>query len=502
MTVADCRPAPARVSWPWRIVQRFAALPEGFHTRVVPDAPGAAPRLVHGNAAGARLLGLDPDRLADPDGARLLSGHALAAGYEPLSSVYAGHQFGQYVPQLGDGRAHLIAEVEGAGGRVWEVQLKGAGRTPFSRFGDGRAVLRSCLREYLCSEALAGLGIPTTRALAVVATGEKVPREAIEPGAVMTRLAPSHVRFGHFEFFHHTGQPDAVRMLADHVIDAHFPDAAAAGRERHAAWFGAVVARTADLIAAWQAAGFAHGVMNTDNMSILGLTIDYGPFGFLDDYDPGHVCNHSDHTGRYAFDRQPAIALWNLRALGHALTSLIDVDALKAALESYWPRFEESYAERMAAKLGLARRLAGDGALIEDLLSLMAGARADYTASFRDLADLVEGRDPMARARWAARFGAERLAGVSAWLERYEARLARAPDPARPARMRALNPRYVLRNWLAETAIRAAEDAGDTAPLDEIMTLVQAPYEAHPASERFAAPPPDALKTLSVSCSS
>lgn len=501
MTVADCRPAPARVAWPWRLAPRFAGLPAGFHVAVRPDGVGAAPRLVHGNDRAARLLGLDPALLRDDAAARLLSGHALAAGYDPLSGVYAGHQFGHYVSQLGDGRAHLIAEVAGGDGQIWEVQLKGAGRTPFSRFGDGRAVLRSCLREYLCSEALAGLGLPTTRALAVVATGEKVLREAIEPGAVMTRLAPSHVRFGHFEYFHHTGQHEAVRVLADHVIDAHFPDAAGAA-DRYEAWFQAVVARTADLIAGWQAVGFAHGVMNTDNMSILGLTIDYGPYGFLDGYDPGHVCNHSDHTGRYAFDRQPAIGLWNLRALAYALTSLIAPEALKSALEAYWPYLDQAYATRMAAKLDLVPRREGDATLIDDLLALMADARADFTLSFRGLADIVEARDPMAETLWTARFGAERADAASAWLARYRARLAGAPDPARPARLRRVNPRYVLRNWLAETAIRAVEDDGDTAPLDRIMALIQDPYDDHPASARFAAPPPDGLKGLSVSCSS
>ena len=317
----------------WRLEERFRRLPPHFFTSLPSERPGD-PITVHGSASAAALIDLPPSAFAHPNFAQVFSGHAPLGGFAPYATVYAGHQFGVFVPQLGDGRALTIAELVNARGETWDVQLKGAGRTPYSRFADGRAVLRSSIREYLCSEAMAALGIPTTRALSVVATREGVARERMEPGAVVTRLAPSFVRFGHFEYFHHRGLHDDVRLLADHVIEGHFPHLAALP-DRHAAWFGEIVARTADLMAAWQAAGFAHGVMNTDNMSILGLTIDYGPFGFLDAYDPGFICNHSDEGGRYAFERQPAIALWNLQALAAALTSLVPVETLRAALETY-----------------------------------------------------------------------------------------------------------------------------------------------------------------------
>lgn len=480
----------------WRLEERFRRLPPHFFTSLPSERPGD-PITVHGSASAAALIDLPPSAFAHPDFAQVFSGHAPLGGFAPYATVYAGHQFGVFVPQLGDGRALTIAELVNARGETWDVQLKGAGRTPYSRFADGRAVLRSSIREYLCSEAVAALGIPTTRALSVVATREGVARERMEPGAVVTRLAPSFVRFGHFEYFHHRGMHDDVRLLADHVIEGHFPHLAALP-DRHAVWFGEIVARTADLMAAWQAAGFAHGVMNTDNMSILGLTIDYGPFGFLDAYDPGFICNHSDEGGRYAFERQPGIALWNLQALAAALTSLVPVETLRAALETYAGSFRTRMIALMAAKLGLGEPREGDPALLGALLNAMAKGRADYTLAFRRLAWIG---DPAGEAAWLDLFGPA-VEEAEAWLSLYRVRILGDDADARRARMNAVNPKYVLRNWVAETAIRAVEDEGDVGTLDRIFRLVTSPFEEHPEDEMFAAPPPPALCGLEVSCSS
>ncbi len=280
----------------------FARLSGDFYTKMPAEKVGRALRLIHANAKAATLIGLDPASFHDPAFVEIFSGRASFPGGESLAMVYSGHQFGTWAGQLGDGRALLIAQIRNRAGELWDVQLKGSGLTPYSRFGDGRAVMRSTIREYLGSEAVAALGIPSSRALCIIATGEEVAREKFEPGAILTRLAKSHLRFGHFEHFHHRGQSEQVRLLADHVIGEYFPDFAG----DYEGWFGDVVRRTAHMIAGWQAAGFAHGVMNTDNMSILGLTLDYGPYGFLDAYDPDFICNHTDESGRYAFRISPA----------------------------------------------------------------------------------------------------------------------------------------------------------------------------------------------------
>ena len=466
----------------------FAALPGDFYTKMPPEKAGTAPHLVHANAEAAALIGLDPREFSTPEFAEIFSGHRPFPGGEPLAMAYSGHQFGAWAGQLGDGRALLLAQLRNPQGELWDVQLKGAGKTPYSRFGDGRAVMRSCIREYLCSEAMAGLGIPTTRALCVIATGEQVHRETAEPGAVITRLARSHIRFGHFEHFHHTGRHEQVRLLADHVIETYMPEFSG----DHAAWFGEVVKRTAHLIAAWQAAGFAHGVMNTDNMSILGLTIDYGPFGFMDAYEPGLICNHSDDTGRYAFDMQPAIAHWNLRALALALSSLIPTPTLIAALDTYESLFRSRYRALMRAKLGLVQdRGLEDDKLIAELLNLMVQAQGDYTLIFRGLSDPGEA--------WLVLFSSVQVE-AAVWLARYRVRMAGEGDQGKA--MNAVNPKYVLRNWVAEAAIRAVEDQGDSAPLDRILRLVQSPFDAHQGDDAFAAPPAAEYGGLCVSCSS
>ncbi|MEQ1626103.1 MAG: protein adenylyltransferase SelO, partial [Nitrospira sp.] len=314
----------------------YARLPESFHAKLNPTPFSSAPYLISFNRAAAELIDLDPAEASRPEFAGVFGGSLLVPGMEPLAMLYSGHQFGVYVPQLGDGRAILLGEVQNDRGEKWDLQLKGAGMTPFSRDGDGRAVLRSTIREYLCSEAMHGLGIPTTRALCIVGSDHQVYREQVETGAVVLRMAPTHVRFGSFEVFYYRKQHEQLKVLADYVIAQHYPHLVEVS-DKYARFFTEVVERTAKLIAQWQAVGWAHGVMNTDNMSILGITLDYGPFGFIDDYDPGFICNHSDHNGRYAFNQQPYIGLWNLSCLAQALLPLAEKDALKAALDSYTP---------------------------------------------------------------------------------------------------------------------------------------------------------------------
>jgi uncharacterized protein YdiU (UPF0061 family) len=469
-----------------RLENHYAQLPEDFYTKMSAEKVGDSLRLIHANPAAAELLDLDPAVFRDPNFVEVVSGHRMLEGFSPLAMVYSGHQFGVWAGQLGDGRALLIGQVRNRKGELWDIQLKGAGRTPYSRFGDGRAVMRSTIREYLASEALAALGIPTSRALAIVATGETVMRETPEPGAVLTRLARSHIRFGHFEHFFHRGMKDEVRQLADHVMAEYFPQIPAGD---YAGWFGEVVCRTAELIAQWQAAGFAHGVMNTDNMSILGLTIDYGPYGFMDAYDPRFICNHTDEQGRYSFVNQPMIAHWNLRALALTLSDLITTDVLLEKLAGYEEHFGAKYHTLMRAKLGLSREEEGDDRLIGTLLTLMAKARADYTLSFRKLS----GEDTA----WLALFGAANAEAAS-WLSRYRERTEGEDLNG----LDLINPNYVLRNWVAETVIRAVEDQGDVATLDRIFNIVRTPFEKHDGDEAFSAPPPPDMCDLEVSCSS
>lgn len=484
----------------------YDRLGEAFYTLMPPEKVTDEPVLIHASADAAALIGLDPAGFGDPAFARVFSGVDPLPGYAPRAMVYSGHQFGQWAGQLGDGRALIIGQTRDPHGELWDIQLKGAGRTPYSRFGDGRAVVRSSIREYLCSEAMAALGVPTTRALCVVGTRRPVRREAIEPGAVVTRLMRSNIRFGHFEHFHHGRQPDEVRRLADYVIETHHPELADLP-DRHEAWFAQVVARTARLMARWQALGFAHGVMNTDNMSILGDTLDYGPFGFMDAFDPSLICNHSDEWGRYAFDQQPGVGLWNLQALAVALQSLIKGEAMNAALKSFAPHFLECYDAQLRAKTGLANtgsggQEEGDDELIADLLGLMKRAKADYPQSFRLLSSTDSNPG---RARWTALFDEATRPEAFTWLDRWQARVEAAPEGfAGAARgMNAANPKFVLRNWVAETAIRAVEDRGDVATLDRIFRLVTRPFEEHDeADEIFAAGPAGEMRDLEVSCSS
>src|SRR5438094_7158453 len=339
----------------------FAHLPEVFHAKVTPT-PLKNPFLVSFNRDAAALIELSPEEADRPEFAGCFGGQYLLPGSEPIATVYAGHQFGAYVSRLGDGRAVLLGEIRNSLGEKWDLHLKGAGLTPFSRDDDGRAVLRSCIREYLCSEAMHGLGIPTTRALCVVGSEEEVLREQVEPGATMLRLAPSHLRFGHFEYFYWRRQFDHLKTLADYVIAQDYSNVADLqdAPDKYVRFYHEVAVRTARLIAKWQAVGFAHGVMNSDNMSVLGMTLDYGPFGFLDAYNPAFICNHSDHQGRYAFHNQPDVGYFNLRCLAQALTPLVPDEAFKAGLDAYEAMFAEHYAGLMREQLGLRESGPGD----------------------------------------------------------------------------------------------------------------------------------------------
>ncbi len=485
---------------PWQSLvtdNSFAALPEAFYTRLATQPLRQAPRLLHANTDAAALIGLAPAALQTPEFLAVVAGSEPLPGGATLAAVYSGHQFGVWAGQLGDGRAHLLGEVRGPQGN-WELQLKGSGRTPYSRMGDGRAVLRSSVREYLASEAMHGLGIPTTRALALVAADDQVARETIESAAVVTRMSPSFVRFGSFEHWASQKQPELLRVLADYVIDRHYPGCRDLPGSAVAGMLAEVTRRTGTLMADWLAVGFCHGVMNTDNMSILGLTLDYGPYGFMDGFDAGHICNHTDSGGRYAWNVQPSVGHWNLQRLAAALHAIEpDQDALRAALDGYEAAFLGRWHERIAAKLGLAGWQADDETLLDDLLRLMHESRADFTLSFRRLSGVVAGQ----RGPWLDLF-IDRDA-ASAWLDRHAARLAVDARAATQviAGMDASNPLYVLRNHLAEQAIRAAAQ-GDASEIDTLMMLLRQPFDARPDHEAYAEPAPDWAADLHVSCSS
>jgi len=467
-----------------RFEDGYGALGERFVERVAPT-PLHAPYLVAFSPDVAGLLA--PDGALQPDAALLdvMAGNAIPAGADPFAAVYAGHQFGVFVRQLGDGRAITLGEVDTGVGR-WEWQLKGAGMTAFSRFGDGRAVLRSTVREYLCSEAMHHLGIPTTRALGIAGSVDPVYRETPETAAVLSRVAPSHVRFGTFEYFHYRGDDDAVRLLADTTIARFFGEVDPAGENKYAGFLRAVAVRTARLVAKWQTVGFEHGVMNTDNMSILGLTIDYGPFGFMERYDPGWICNHSDEAGRYAFDRQPGVALWNCHALAAALVALVPREEAQAALGAFEPAYRAAYVGAMRDKLGLSEERADDVDLVLTLLDALARDGADYTTFFRRLCD-----DPP-------------IGGALApWLARYRDRIAdeAIPPVERRVHMLRVNPAYVLRNHLAQAAIERAQ-AGDFGEIARLADALRAPYDERPGYEGYAEPAPAGAPAVEVSCSS
>ena len=474
---------------------RFHQLGRDFYTPLAPQ-PLRAPYWVGRCEAVADMLGLARSQLQSEALLQALSGNRPISGTQPLASVYSGHQFGNWAGQLGDGRAILLGEANGL-----EVQLKGSGLTPYSRMGDGRAVLRSSIREFLCSEAMHGLGISTTRALCVTGSDDEVWRETPETSAVVTRVAPSFIRFGHFEHFAARNQMAQLRTLADYCIKRYYPDcltSEALGGNPYANLLQAVTERTATMVAHWQSVGFCHGVMNTDNMSMLGLTMDYGPFQFLDAYDPGHICNHTDQGGRYAFARQPDMAHWNLYALAQALMPLIEDQPLALqALASFQPIFEAKFHQLMCAKLGLAD-VAGVSiqTLLTDLLELMAQDRVDYTLFWRRLshAAATDAFDPV-RDLFLQR------PAFDAWTLRYSELLMHTGKGLQANLMHKSNPKFVLRNYLGEEAIQAAKLKNFT-PLAELLNVLQHPFDEHPAHDAWAGFPPDWAAGISISCSS
>ena len=481
--------------------------------------PVRAPRLLAHSPEMAARLGLSEAEVRSPEFAEVFGGNVLLPGMQAFAANYGGHQFGHWAGQLGDGRAITLGEAVTGDGERWELQLKGAGPTPYSRHADGRAVLRSSVREFLCSEAMHHLGVPTTRALSLVGTGEQVERDMfydghprMEPGAVVCRVAPSFLRFGSFELPASRGDAGLLRRLVDFTIRRDFPGLAGEGEALRGAWFGEVCARTAVLVAEWMRVGFVHGVLNTDNMSILGLTIDYGPYGWIDDFDPDWTPNTTDaHGRRYRFGWQPKIAYWNLTRLAHALAHVFDDHA---PLQDGLHRFQEAFAaadrDTVARKLGLAECRDEDLELMQALHALLQAAEADMTLFFRNLAR-VDPADPSPAPLETAFYDPARreAAGpaLAAWLQRYAARLATDPLAAdeRRARMDAANPKFVLRNYLAQQAIERAE-AGDLSEVHALQDVLRRPYDEQPGRERYAARRPDWARnrpgSSMLSCSS
>ena len=475
----------------------YAKLPEQFYVKM-PPTPVKAPGLIRINTGLAELLGLDADALASPEGVEILAGNRVAAGSEPLAMAYAGHQFGGWSPQLGDGRAILLGEVIGTDGIRRDIQLKGSGRTPFSRMGDGRAALGPVLREYIVSEAMFALGIPTTRSLAAVTTGENVFREGAIPGAVLTRVAESHVRVGTFQYFVARGDMDSVKLLADHVIARHYPEAAETKRP-YIALLDAVMEKQARLIAQWMQIGFIHGVMNTDNTTISGETIDYGPCAFMDIYHPHTVYSSIDEMGRYAYGNQASVIQWNLARFAQCLLPFLDEDEEKGLadaqemIDTFPPRFDTALAAGYQKKLGLTAEQDGDIELAQDLLKRMAESTADFTNTFRRLANAI---DPSGADLDQPRDVFREPETFDAWAEKWKARLQQesaSPEDIATS-LRAANPLYIPRNHLVEEAIRAAEDNGDFSVFHALVEVLENPFTEQDGKDAYTLPPrPDQI---------
>lgn len=449
-----------------------------FYRRVDPT-PLAAPYFAHCNAQAARLLGLNAEQISNDEALRCFNGDALPPGMQPIATVYAGHQFGIFTSQLGDGRAITLGETQGVNRQTYEIQLKGAGLTPYSRTLDGRYPLGAAIREYLAGEALTALGIPCTRALCLLGSGTEIRRERGETAAILVRMARSHIRFGHFEYFHHRDDIDDLRELFVFVIERHFPELLNEAAEK---WplrlLETVIERTARLIAGWQSVGFVHGVMNTDNMALSGETLDLGPFGFMEAYDPGFSPNPSDDQHRYQYDQQPDIGRWNCLALAQAFTALLSSPTIPAGLlRLYRQTYQQHYLQAMRAKLGLQTQHPGDADLVNNLLSALACTGADYASFFRDLARFGPGR------------GLRYSASLQNWLDSYQDRLSleKSPPGERRERMSRVNPCYVLRGHLLDQAVQSAGQ-GDFTELDRLTTLLQNPYEEQPGMDFYSLP--------------
>lgn len=486
-----------------RFANAFADLPPAFYTHLQPT-PLPQPYLVGVSADAAGLIGLNPTEADSEPFIELFTGNLIGPDSKPLAAVYSGHQFGQWAGQLGDGRAILLGDVPARDGGRMELQLKGAGQTPYSRMGDGRAVLRSSIREFLCSEAMAALGIPTTRALCVTGSAQQVRRETLETTAVVTRMSPSFIRFGSFEHWYYNKRHDELKLLADNVIANFYPELLAQ-QNPYAALLAEVTRRTAHLMAHWQAVGFMHGVMNTDNMSILGLTLDYGPFGFMEAFDARHICNHTDQQGRYSYQMQPRIGQWNCFALGQAMLPLIgSVEETEAALAHYEAEFAAKNDELLHAKLGLTTRQIDDDKLFEGMFAILQTSHVDFTLFFRRLGNLqvdlqIDGNE-----------GDENLRDLfierpvfDAWAQQYRTRLRQenSIDAVRKLAMDASNPKYVLRNYLAQVAIDKAQNQ-DYSEVAKLLSILQHPYDEQPEHDKYADLPPDWASHLEVSCSS
>ena len=479
----------------------YARLPERFYATVAPTRV-PAPRLLRLNEPLAAQLGLDADWLKSPDGMAMLAGNDVPAGAASIATAYAGHQFGGFSPQLGDGRAILLGEILDRDGRRQDIQLKGAGPTPFSRRGDGRAALGPVLREYIVSEAMAALGIPTTRALAAVLTGDWVRRETLLPGAILTRVASSHIRIGTFQFFAARGDHEGLRLLADHVISRHYP--ACTGDARYLALLEAVIAAQAALVAQWMTIGFIHGVMNTDNMSIAGETIDYGPCAFMDTYHPTTVFSSIDERGRYAYANQPPIARWNLTRFAETLLPLLAEDQDKAvaiaqeAIDRFDPQFQAHLIAGFRRKLGLASEEAEDVELIKELLGTMQQGEADFTLVFRRLSEAAGSANNSDACR--SLFGSPSAFDV--WEERWRQRLLREAEPpkARQDAMLRANPLFIARNHQVEAVIEAAVERNDLAPFETLLEVLARPFDAQPGREDYARPPALHERVLATFC--
>ena len=466
----------------------FFELPKEFYT--LQDWQGFDnPKIVIENHLMKNALGIqgaDNQELLE-----IFNGTKKIDSLKPLSMVYSGHQFGQYVEQLGDGRGLLFAQINSNEGLL-DIHLKGAGKTPYSRFGDGRAVLRSVIREYLCGEAMYALSIPTTRALMIIGSDEMVIREKSESAAMLVRTAKTHIRFGNFEYFHYNNKPEHVKALADFCINS-YPEYFSRTKDAYEDFFRVIVKNTANMVAHWQAYGFNHGVMNTDNMSILGETFDYGPYGFMEDYNPSHICNHSDHQGRYAFKNQPYIGLWNCSALGHALSSLISEESQTEILQTYEENFQNTLAELYRKKLGLGLEEPEDAALIQGLLDIMESEKLDYTNTFRNLMHTLTNK-----------ISPELSSEISkSWVVSFLKRHSRETmsQEKRLELMRQMNPKFILRNYMAQEAIEAAEK-NDFLLLNTLLIILTQPFEEFPEHQKFANKSPKWAKDLEISCSS
>lgn len=467
----------------------YLSLAPIFYHEVKPT-PLKNPHLISINQAAVPLLGVDHATITPHEIEALLNGTLLLKGSRPYAMCYAGHQFGYYVQRLGDGRAINLGSING-----WNLQLKGSGQTRYSRQGDGRAVLRSSIREYLMSEAMDALTIPTSRALAIIGSNERVAREHYESGAIVLRLSPSWIRFGSFEYFFHTNRFQELEALADFLLQESFPHLVGA-EEPYLKMFAEIVKRTAHLIAHWQSVGFNHGVMNTDNMSAVGITIDYGPFAFMDTFESGYICNHTDNQGRYSYDNQPRIGYWNLERLAHALSPLITTEKLQLELEQYGDYFTTRLMELLRAKMGLEASHENDADLFRTLFSIMENGRIDMTPFFRSLSRYDGDREALLSLTLAPN-------QLNEWLDRYDTRLRlnTSSTQIRQEQMLRTNPKYILKNYILQEAIDAAEK-NDFTLVNDLLILAQNPYDEHPAFERYAGPTPNQYKNLKLSCSS